>query len=57
MMRTYVFLFETATKKWLETVTANSMFEAATKAKNIAVDKSKELASKIQFSFYRVQAL
>ncbi|MCR8937933.1 hypothetical protein O0555_11290 [Brevibacillus laterosporus] len=56
-MRTYTFLFETKTNKWEERVEANSMLDAARKAKELAIEKSKALATKIMFSFYHVRAV
>lgn len=56
-MRTYKFLFETKSKQWIETIKANNMFEAATKAKNLALMKSKELAGQIYFSFHHVRSV
>lgn len=56
-MRTYKFLFETKSKQWIETVKANNMLDAATKAKNLAVQKSKELAAQIYFSFHHVRSV
>ncbi|WP_258420189.1 hypothetical protein [Brevibacillus laterosporus] len=57
MMRTYTFLFETKTNRWEERVEANSMLDAARKAKVLAIEKSKALATKIMFSFYHVRAV
>ena len=56
-MRTYTFLFETKTKKWEERVEANSMLDAARKAKELAVMKSNTLATRIMFSFYHGRAV
>ncbi len=51
-MYTYTFLFQTKTRQWEETVEANGMFDAARKAKSLAVNKSKDLSTNIQFSFH-----
>ncbi|WP_019120346.1 hypothetical protein [Brevibacillus massiliensis] len=56
-MRTYKFLFETKSKQWIETIKANSMFDAASKARELAISKSQALAARIQFSFYHIKAV
>jgi hypothetical protein len=52
-MRIYRFLFETATKQWVEMVKAPSMFEAAKQAKRLASQRAKSLATPITISFHQ----
>lgn len=51
-MRMYRFLFETATRQWVEIVKAPSMFEAAKAAKKLAQQRSKSMSTPIHFSFH-----
>ncbi|QRG70858.1 hypothetical protein [Brevibacillus choshinensis] len=50
-MTMYRFLFETATKKWVEIIKAPSMFEAAKQAKQLASKRAKSMSTSIHFSF------
>lgn len=51
-MTIYRFLFETATRRWVEIIKAPSMFEAAKQAKQLATKRSKSMATTISFSFH-----
>lgn len=51
-MTIYRFLFETATRRWVEIIKAPSMFEAAKQAKQLASKRSKTMATSISFSFH-----
>ncbi|MGZ0050063.1 hypothetical protein [Brevibacillus gelatini] len=51
-MTMYRFLFETATRRWVEIIKAPSMFEAAKLAKQLATKRSRSLATPISFSFH-----
>jgi hypothetical protein len=52
-MRIYRFLFETATRQWIEIIKAPSMFEAAKQAKRLAFLRAKSLSTPITFSFHQ----
>lgn len=52
MMRIYRFLFETATRQWIEIIKAPSMFEAAKQAKQLATKRAKSMSTPISFSFH-----
>ncbi|CAM5786567.1 MULTISPECIES: hypothetical protein [Brevibacillus] len=56
-MRIYRFLFETATRQWIEVIKAPSMFEAAKEAKKLASTRSKAMAAPISFSFHHVASV
>ncbi|MDF2681093.1 MAG: hypothetical protein K0R47_2283 [Brevibacillus sp.] len=56
-MTIYRFLFETATKKWVEIIKAPSMFEAAKQAKQLASKRSKSMSTSISFSFHHAASL
>ncbi|WNC12903.1 hypothetical protein [Brevibacillus brevis] len=56
-MTIYRFLFETASKKWVEIIKAPSMFEAAKKAKQLASTRSKSMSTPIRFSFHHAASL
>jgi hypothetical protein len=53
----YRFLFETATRKWVEIIKAPSMFEAAKQAKQLAAKRSKSMSASIRFSFHHASSL
>lgn len=56
-MSIYRFLFETATRQWVENIQAPSMFEAAKQAKQLALKRSKTMSTPIHFSFHHAVSL
>jgi len=56
-MTIYRFMFETATRKWVEIIKAPSMFEAAKQAKQLASTRSKSMSTPISFSFHHAVSL
>ncbi|QQE75819.1 hypothetical protein KDJ56_07810 [Brevibacillus composti] len=53
-MNIYRFLFETATRQWVEVIKAGSMFEAAKEARKLARTRSKAMSTPIRFSFHHI---
>ncbi|CAJ1001894.1 MULTISPECIES: hypothetical protein [Bacillales] len=57
MMRIYRFLFETASRQWIEIIKAPSMFEAAKEAKRLASKRAKAMSTPITFSFHHIASV
>ncbi|MDA5110486.1 hypothetical protein O3V59_19290 [Brevibacillus thermoruber] len=56
-MRIYRFLFETASRQWIEIIKAPSMFEAAKEAKRLASQRAKAMSTPITFSFHHIASV
>ncbi|GED32681.1 MULTISPECIES: hypothetical protein [Brevibacillus] len=56
-MTIYRFMFETATRKWVEIIKAPSMFEAAKQAKQLASARAKSMSTSISFSFHHAASI
>ncbi|USG67488.1 hypothetical protein NDK47_09535 [Brevibacillus ruminantium] len=56
-MNIYRFMFETATRQWVEVIKARSMFEAAKEARKLASTRSKAMSAPIRFSFHHITSV